>query len=160
MVEPFNGYKSKKGGLYLTREAATREEVLDDLCEIMPEFSLIRPRLDSNLRALAIAMGPMLDLLRVPSEGPMPCCVNTPRGQEHHTDCPDHPEHQPPTEVDCCCHMGHRKPKYHRRDCPVYEAWAAHFPTGPQLAAIVGGRHQTGGIVPQPPAAPPARSGG
>lgn len=118
MVEPFNGYKSKRGGLYLTREAATREEVLDDLCEIMPEFALIRPRLDSNLRALAIAMGPMLDLVRVPSEGPMPCCVNTPRGQEHHTDCPDHPEHQPPT-LKILSHDEARK---------------RGFPTGPEMA--------------------------
>lgn len=98
MVEPFNGFKTKHGKLFLSQEAATREEVLDDLCEIIPELTLIRPRVDSNLRALAIAMGPMLDFLRVPSEGPMPCCVNTPPDQEHHTDCPEHPEHQPEPE--------------------------------------------------------------
>lgn len=131
MVESFNGYKSKQGGLYLTREAATREEVLDDLCEIIPEFALIRPRLDSNLRALAVAMGPMLELARVPSEGPMPCCVNTPRGQDHHPDCPEHPEHQP---VDCTCGVSMKTPRNHKRDCPVYRAL---FPTGPEIAARV-----------------------
>lgn len=67
MVQPFNGYKTSTGKLFEHEEAA----VLDELCKIVPELVLIRPRLDSNLRALAIAMGPMLNLVRVPSEGPM-----------------------------------------------------------------------------------------
>lgn len=99
MVEPFSGFKTKHGGLFLSEEAATRQEVLDDLCEIMPEFTMIRGKLDSNLRALAIAMGPMLALARVPSEGPIPCCVNTPRGRDHHTDCPESPDHQPVVDL-------------------------------------------------------------
>jgi hypothetical protein len=100
MVDRFEGYKTKNGKLFLSEEAAIREEVLDDLCEIMPELVLIRPKLDSNLRALATAMGPMLDLVRVPSEGHMPCCVNTPRGQDNHTNCAAHPEHQTDAVVD------------------------------------------------------------
>jgi hypothetical protein len=72
LVEKFNGYKSMQGGLFLTEEAAIRHEVLESLCEIIPEFQMVRPRLEANLRAIAVAVGPMLDYTRrVPSKGPI-----------------------------------------------------------------------------------------
>ena len=72
MVEKFQGYKSKQGKLFLSEEAAIRSEVLENLCEIIPEFQMIRPRLESHLDAIAGAMGPMVAFRsRVPSEGPV-----------------------------------------------------------------------------------------
>lgn len=72
MVEKFQGYKSKQGKLFLNEEAAVRSEVLENLCDIIPEFQMIRPRLEAQLDAVATAVGPMVAYrARVPSKGPI-----------------------------------------------------------------------------------------
>lgn len=115
MVEKFNGFKSKQGGLFLS-------EVLENLCEIIPEFQMVRPRLEANLDAIAAAVGPMLDFRRrVPSPGPIGCCVNTPRGQDHHTDCPSHPDYDHGELAGTCdCSAGMNGASDHARSCPSY----------------------------------------
>lgn len=104
MVKKIEGYQAHDGKVFLSEEAAVRHESLERLCEIIPEFQMVRPRLAEQLDAVAAAMGPMLDFRRrVPSKGPIvdpsaegPCCVNLPRGREHHPSCPIHGE---PDEV-------------------------------------------------------------
>lgn len=72
MVTKIEGYKAHDGRIFLSEEAAVRHESLERLCKIIPEFQMIRPRLEAQLDAVATAMGPMLDFRRrVPSPGPI-----------------------------------------------------------------------------------------
>lgn len=72
MVEKIEAFKAHDGKLFLTEESATRYEAVEGLCRIIPEFALVRNRLESSLDAVATAMGPMLRFReRVPSKGPI-----------------------------------------------------------------------------------------
>lgn len=72
MVKKIEGYQAHDGKIFLSEEAAVRHESLERLCQLIPEFQMIRPRLAEQLDAVATAMGPMLDFRRrVPSPGPI-----------------------------------------------------------------------------------------
>lgn len=124
MVEKFNGFKSKQGGLFLSEEAAVRSEVLDNLCEIIPEFQLIRPRLEANLNAIASAVGPMVAFrARVPSKPPISeDCLCSDEQFVENRPAKDCPVHGSPDE-DCTCGVSMKTPRHHRRDCPIYERY-------------------------------------
>lgn len=71
MVEQVTSYKSNTGKLFLTEENALRHDAMERLCEIIPEFQMVRNRIESNLNAIAQAVGPILAYQqRVPSEPP------------------------------------------------------------------------------------------
>lgn len=55
MVEKVPAFRSNSGKLFLSEEAAVRSEAIERLCEIIPEFALIRPRIESNLDAISQA---------------------------------------------------------------------------------------------------------
>lgn len=111
MVTKIEGYKAHDGKIFLSEEAAVRHESLERLCQLIPEFQMIRPRLAEHLDAVATAMGPMLDFRRrVPSPGP----VVDPSAEE----------------PDCTCGVSMDTPRNHHRTCPVYRAL---FPTGRQI---------------------------
>lgn len=72
MVKKVESYKAHDGRLFLSEENAIRHEAVERLCAIIPEFQMVRPRLEGNLDAIATAMGPMLAFrARVPSKGPI-----------------------------------------------------------------------------------------
>lgn len=116
MVEKITSFKSKQGRLFLSEEAAVRSEVLENLCEIIPEFQMIRPRLEAQLDAVATAVGPMLDFRRrVPSKGPIvdPSAV-------------DHGE----LAGTCDCSAGMSGASDHARSCPSYRPMAVKLAHG------------------------------
>lgn len=72
MVEKVEGYQAKDGRIFLSEENATRYEAVEALVAIIPEFAMVRTRIEANLDAVATAMGPMLAFRsRVPSKGPI-----------------------------------------------------------------------------------------
>lgn len=72
MVKKVESFISHDGKIFLNEEAAVRHECLQRLCEIIPEFQMVRPRIEAQLDAVATAMGPMVAYrARVPSKGPI-----------------------------------------------------------------------------------------
>lgn len=123
MVKKVESFVAHDGRIFLSEEAAVRYEAVERLCEVIPEFAMVRPRLEASLDAVASAMGPMVAYrARVPSKGPIGCCVNTPRGQDHHTDCPSHPDYDHAELAGTCdCAAGmNGSPYHHHRTCPSY----------------------------------------
>lgn len=71
MVEKFSGYKSHiTNKLYLSEEAAIRDETMAGILATMPELVMVQDRVLGNLHNLTIAMGPMLDYIRRVPSGP------------------------------------------------------------------------------------------
>lgn len=64
MVEKVESYKSNSGKLFLSEENAVRHDAIERLCEVMPEFQMIRVRLEGQLDAIASAVAPMVDFRR------------------------------------------------------------------------------------------------
>lgn len=64
MAKKVESYQSNSGRLFLTEENAVRHDAMERLCEIMPEFQMIRTRLEGNLDAMVSALAPMVDLKR------------------------------------------------------------------------------------------------
>lgn len=101
MVEKAIRFIAFDGREFIHEESALRHEAVERIISCIPELALVRAKLESNLNQISTAMIPLARFigkttLEVQPETTLgPCCVNTPRGQEHHTDCPGHPEHQP-----------------------------------------------------------------
>ncbi|MBP53134.1 MAG: hypothetical protein CMG88_03640 [Marinobacter sp.] len=69
MVKKVESFTTYDGKVFLSEEAAVRHESLQRLCEIIPEFQMVRPRIEEQLDAVASAMGPMVAFrARVPSK--------------------------------------------------------------------------------------------
>lgn len=106
MVEKATRFIAFDGREFLHEESAHRHEAVERMIAAIPELALIRSKLESHLNQISDAVGPLSRFLTKttledhPETTLGPCCVNTPRGQEHHTDCPGHPEHQPDGVVD------------------------------------------------------------
>jgi hypothetical protein len=100
MVEKVERYKAKDGREFIHKESALRHEAVEAVISAIPELALIRTRLEASMNEICVACEPLARFLskttlEVQPETTLdPCCVNTPRGQDHHTDCPEHPEHQ------------------------------------------------------------------
>lgn len=72
MVKKVESFTTYDGKVFLSEEAAVRHESLQRLCEIIPEFQMVRPRIEEQLDAVASAMGPMVAFrARVPSKPPI-----------------------------------------------------------------------------------------
>lgn len=137
MVTKIEGYKAHDGRIFLSEEAAVRHESLERLCEIIPEFQMIRPRLEAQLDAVATAMGPMLDFRRrVPSPGPIvdPSACTCQRYPTHcANDCPLHGlEEEDHGELagTCDCSAGMNGASDHARSCPSYRPVAVKLAHG------------------------------
>lgn len=106
MVEKANRFIAFDGRSFVNEDAAHYHEAVERLIGVVPELALIRVKLETNITQISDAMESLVRFrAKTTLEGPAkttlePCCVNTPRGQEHHTDCPGHPEHQPDAVVD------------------------------------------------------------
>lgn len=69
MIKKVESYQTHGGKLFLSEESAIRHEVMERLCQVMPEFQMIRVRLEGQLDAIAAAVGPMVAFkARVPSK--------------------------------------------------------------------------------------------
>lgn len=116
MVTKIEGYKAHDGKIFLSEEAAVRHESLERLCQLIPEFQMIRPRLVEQLDAVATAMGPMLDFRRrVPSPGP----IVDPSAEDHGE-----------LAGTCDCSAGMSGAPDHARSCPSYRPVAVKLAHG------------------------------
>ena len=104
MVKKVESFVAHDGKVFLSEDAAVRHEAVEKLCEIIPEFAMVRTRLEASLDAVAEAMGPIVDYRRrVPSKGPIvdPSACTCQRYPTHcANDCPLHGlEGEPITEI-------------------------------------------------------------
>lgn len=98
MVEKANRFIAFDGRSFVNEDAAHYHEAVERLIGVIPELALIRVKLETNITQISDAME---SLVRFRAKTTLePCCVNTSRAQDHHTDCPGHPEHQPDAVVD------------------------------------------------------------
>lgn len=102
MVEKVERYKAYDGREFQSQEAAFRHEAIEAMIAEVPELAFIRSKLEASMSRISIAAEPlarflMKTTLEVGAETTLEpdviCCVNTPRGQSHHTDCPNHPDY-------------------------------------------------------------------
>lgn len=106
MVKKVESFISHDGKIFLNEEAAVRHECLQRLCEIIPEFQMVRPRIEAQLDAVATAMGPMVAYrARVPSKGPIVDPSVADHGELAGT---------------CDCSAGMNGASDHARSCPSY----------------------------------------
>lgn len=99
MVEKVESYKSNSGKLFLSEENAVRHDAIERLCEVMPEFQMIRVRLEGQLDAITSAVAPMVDFRRrkttpetTPKTTPEPPVADERRCPYNHPDdsrCPN-----------------------------------------------------------------------
>lgn len=125
MVKKVESFVSHDGKIFLNEEAAVRHECLQRLCEIIPEFQMVRPRIEAQLDAVASAMGPMVAYrARVPSKGPIvdPSACTCQRYPTHcANDCPLHGlEDHGELAGTCDCSAGMNGASDHARSCPSY----------------------------------------
>lgn len=106
MVEKVERYVARDGREFIHQESALRHEAIEAMIAEIPELALVRGKLEASLNRISISMEPLARFLRktTPEAQPEttlePCCVNTPRGQNHHTDCDKHPDYQANGVVD------------------------------------------------------------
>lgn len=98
MVEKVDRYVAKGGREFISEESAHRHEAVEAMIAAIPELTLIRPRLEASMNVICQPVAKLARFLaenHPESSGETtlePCCVNTPRGQDHNTDCPRYDE--------------------------------------------------------------------
>lgn len=127
MIKKVESYQASGGKLFLSEENAIRHEVMERLCQVMPEFQMIRVRLEGQLDAIAAAVGPMVAFrARVPSPPPVEdhgelagtcdCSAGMNGASDHARSCPSH---KPPVADERQCPYNH--PDDTR--CPACADW-------------------------------------
>lgn len=126
MVKKVESFTTYDGNVFLSEEAAVRHESLQRLCEIIPEFQMVRPRIEEQLDAVASAMGPMVAFrARVPSEGPIVDPSALQPGEEVDRIYLDGKVCNPATGEPC----PYKHPKF--TTCPNCQDWKFNRPENP-----------------------------
>lgn len=119
MVEKVPAFRANSGKLFLSEEAAVRSEAIERLCEIIPEFALIRPRIESNLDAISQATASLVSF----------------KAKNHPEPAPEnHPADHGELAGLCDCSAGMNGASDHHPSCPAWKPTVFKPSDKPRLA--------------------------